>query len=262
MFRKRGLEKSSAILVLAIGAILAYSWFLAPSLLFIELALISLGVFSVFVLTDILVSWLIILGIACATVILISDVAYFTDIQVIFLMYTFSLIVWLAHRVNYYLHGRLSIVQDTGDQAQKDYTQLRETVHLQEEKVFQALLIHWSHYLQFFQISPREYKWVLKQIRRILRRDFPEDSLVHYVSDGNFLILLSDEEVDLKEYFQERIKPQLLRIHFRNKQNHQKIQFQSAYLSINSKNKDKFAAYEDTMKNLERQLETDIIIEY
>ena len=152
MFRKRGLEKSSAILVLAIGAILAYSWFLAPSLLFIELALISLGVFSVFVLTDILVSWLIILGIACATVILISDVAYFTDIQVIFLMYTFSLIVWLAHRVNYYLHGRLSIVQDTGDQAQKDYTQLRETVHLQEEKVFQALLIHWSHYLQFLSL--------------------------------------------------------------------------------------------------------------
>ena len=57
MFRKKGLEKSLAVFVLAIGLILFYSWNFAANIFYIGIALILLGIFSVFVLSDLLVTW-------------------------------------------------------------------------------------------------------------------------------------------------------------------------------------------------------------
>lgn len=56
MFRKKGLEKSLAVFVLAIGLILFYSWNFAANIFYIGIALILLGIFSVFVLSDLLVT--------------------------------------------------------------------------------------------------------------------------------------------------------------------------------------------------------------
>ena len=43
---------------------------------------------------------------------------------------------------------------------------------------------------------------------------------------------------------------------------YQGIQFQSGYLVIDQKNSKKFDNYSELMSNLNRQLETDIIVEY
>ena len=63
MFRKKGLEKSLAVFVLAIGLILFYSWNFAANIFYIGIALILLGIFSVFVLSDLFVTWAMILGV-------------------------------------------------------------------------------------------------------------------------------------------------------------------------------------------------------
>ena len=86
MFRKKGLEKSLAVFVLAIGLILFYSWNFAANIFYIGIALISLGIFSVFVLSDLLVTWAMILGVVIATLILLFDVTYLPDNQVLFLL--------------------------------------------------------------------------------------------------------------------------------------------------------------------------------
>ena len=74
MFRKKGLEKSLAVFVLTIGLILFYSWNFAANIFYIGIALILLGIFSVFVLSDLLVTWAMILGVVIATLILLFDV--------------------------------------------------------------------------------------------------------------------------------------------------------------------------------------------
>jgi hypothetical protein len=51
-------------------------------------------------------------------------------------------------------------------------------------------------------------------------------------------------------------------MHFENKKTDQKIQFQSGSLKLNAQNIDKFHNFDDALSNLERQLETDIIVEY
>ena len=84
MFRKKGLEKSLAVFVLAIGLILFYSWNFAANIFYIGIALILLGIFSVFVLSDLLVTWAMILGVVIATLILLFDVTYLPDNQVLF----------------------------------------------------------------------------------------------------------------------------------------------------------------------------------
>ena len=112
MFRKKGLEKSLAVFVLAIGLILFYSWNFAANIFYIGIALILLGIFSVFVLSDLLVTWAMILGVVIATLILLFDVTYLPDNQVLFLLYIFPVSAWLTSRVNFYLHQRLGLVQD------------------------------------------------------------------------------------------------------------------------------------------------------
>ena len=44
--------------------------------------------------------------------------------------------------------------------------------------------------------------------------------------------------------------------------NHQSIQFQTGFLEINKNNLKKFDDYSELISNLNRQLETDIIVEY
>ncbi|KXT83222.1 hypothetical protein ACVRXQ_06500 [Streptococcus panodentis] len=262
MFRKRALEGSLLLLVLAAAAVLVYSWFFATSIFYVVAALILLGIFSVFVLSDLLVSWIMILGIVFTTVILIFDVAYLPDNDIFLLLYTFSVSAWLASRVNHYLHERFSLVQDDSEEAAADYDELVQKIHLQEQQSFQALLIHWTHNRHFFQINTHEYKRMLKQIHRLLKWSFQDGETLYYVSNGNFLVLTSRTEQNLRSHFQERVQADLITMHFKNKTSRSHIQFQSGYLEIDADNVDRFHRFEDALSNLERQLETDIIIEY
>ena len=262
MFRKKGLEKSLAVFVLAIGLILFYSWNFAANIFYIGIALILLGIFSVFVLSDLLVTWAMILGVVIATLILIFDVTYLPDNQVLFLLYIFPVSAWLTSRVNFYLHQRLGLVQDDSEDAAEAYEEMVQKVNQKQAPAFQALLVHWAHNHHFYQIHSREYKRMLKRILRLLNWDFQNVETVYYVSNGNFLVLVEDLDQEVKEYFQEKVREDLTMMHFENKKTDQKIQFQSGSLKLNAQNIDKFHNFDDALSNLERQLETDIIVEY
>ena len=103
---------------------------------------------------------------------------------------------------------------------------------------------------------------MLKRILRLLNWDFQNVETVYYVSNGNFLVLVEDLDQEVKEYFQEKVSDDLTIMNFDNKKTDQKIQFQSCSLKLNAQNIDKFHNFDDALSNLERQLETDIIVEY
>ena len=197
-----------------------------------------------------------------ATLILLFDVTYLPDNQVLFLLYVFPVSAWLTSRVNFYLHQRLGLVQDDSEDAAEAYEEMVQKVNQKQAPAFQALLVHWAHNHHFYQIHSREYKRMLKRILRLLNWDFQNVETVYYVSNGNFLVLVEDLDQEVKEYFQEKVREDLTMMHFENKKTDQKIQFQSGSLKLNAQNIDKFHNFDDALSNLERQLETDIIVEY
>lgn len=76
MYRKRELEWTIALLILIILAIVSYSFYFASSILNIEIILIVLAVLSVFLLPDMLLTWLLIFSSVLATIFLVAGVVY------------------------------------------------------------------------------------------------------------------------------------------------------------------------------------------
>ena len=262
MLRKRRLELSLFLWMLVILALLSFSWIFARSIFLAEVLLIALAAFSVLVLPELLVTWSILLGIVLATVVLISGIVYLPDTQVFSLLFTYPVVLWLTNQVYLHLHEREASVRNIGDQAEKQYQALVREIDSGERDSLQALLIHWSHNLQFLQIHPYEYDRMLKRIERTLKRSLEADEFVFYVASGSFLILASNDSWDISEYFQKVIQPRLAEIHFRNRHGVQELQFQTGLLTLTDENLERFRDYSELKRNLERQLETDIIIEY
>jgi len=152
--------------------------------------------------------------------------------------------------------------EEIREDAAEAYEEMVQKVNQKQAPAFQALLVHWAHNHHFYQIHSREYKRMLKRILRLLNWDFQNVETVYYVSNGNFLVLVEDLDQEVKEYFQEKVRADLTTMRFENKKTDQEIQFQSGSLKLNAQNIDKFHNFDDALSNLERQLETDIIVEY
>ena len=100
-------------------------------------------------------------------------------------------------------------MKDQEPEAYADYRNRIASYGGQTNDTIQALLIHWSHEELFFQLQPREYNRTLNQINYLLTHHLKPNESLYYVSDGNFLILSSDSERDLKSDYMTVLKPQL-----------------------------------------------------
>lgn len=96
MYRKRELEWTIALLILIILAIVSYSFYFASSILNIEIILIVLAVLSVFLLPDMLLTWLLIFSSVLATIFLVAGVVYIPTNQCFLLLITFPLILSIS----------------------------------------------------------------------------------------------------------------------------------------------------------------------
>jgi len=67
---------------------------------------------------------------------------------------------------------------------------------------------------------------------------------------------------EMHDFYKDSLERQLKGITFDWGNNHQSIQFQTGFLEINKNNLKKFDDYSELISNLNRQLETDIIVEY
>ena len=262
MYRKKELEWTIALLIIVILAIVGYSFYFASSIFYVEIILIVLAILSVFVLPDMLLTWLLIFSVVLATLFLVAGVVYIPANQRFLLLITFPLVLRIAKQVNIHRRTYLSIVKDYSEQAKELYESHLQAVRDGREESFQALLVHWAHNDYFQQIYPKEFRWMLVRLYATLKKCMQETGTVYYLSNGNFLILSSGEGQSLVELFQHSMLAKLLLLRFKTSKSVQEVQYKSGYLLIDSENYEKFSNVADFMKNLERQLETDIIVEY
>ena len=262
MYRKKELEWTIALLIIVILAIVGYSFYFASSIFYVEIILIVLAILSVFVLPDMLLTWLLIFSSVLATIFLVAGVVYIPANQRFLLLITFPVVLRIAKQVNIHRRTYLSIVKDYSEQAKELYESHLQAVRDGREESFQALLVHWAHNDYFQQIYPKEFRWMLVRLYATLKKCMQETGTVYYLSNGNFLILSSGEGQSLVELFQHSMLAKLLLLRFKTSKSVQEVQYKSGYLLIDSENYEKFSDVDDFMKNLERQLETDIIVEY
>lgn len=262
MYRKKELEWTIALLIIVILAIVGYSFYFASSIFHVEIILIVLAVLSVFLLPDMLLTWLLIFSSVLATIFLVAGVVYIPTNQCFLLLITFPLILSISQQVNVHRRTYLSIVKDHTEQVREMYQRHLQAIQDGREESLQALLVHWAHNDYFQQIYPKEFRWMLVRLYATLKKCMQETGIVYYLSNGNFLILSSGEGQSLVELFQHSMLAKLLLLRFKTSKSVQEVQYKSGYLLIDSENYEKFSDVDDFMKNLERQLETDIIVEY
>ena len=246
--------------LLACEVILLVLCFLyARAIILEQILFLALALFAVLVLSDLLLTWTLILTFGFGLIVLVAGVVYIPIIQLIFLLISFPLLIGILLKVRYYFFKVASKVQDQEDDARADYQAM---VTEQSDMTVQSLLIHWAHEDLFFQIKPKEHNLMLSRIQEVISQELSYNDKLYYVSNGNFLVLSNSSQDSLKQLYLNGLKEKLDSLVFHGEDGNQGIQFQTGYLMINSDNKDKYQDYSDIASHLKRQLETDVIVEY
>ena len=245
--------------LLACEVILLVLCFLyARAIILEQILFLALALFAVLVLSDLLLTWTLILAFGFGLIVLVAGVVYIPIIQLILLI-SFPLLIGILLKVRYYFFKVVSKVQEQEDEARADYQAM---VTAQSDVTVQSLLIHWAHEELFFQIKPKEYNQMLSRIQEVISQELSYNDKLYYVSDGNFLVLSNSSQDSLKQLYLNGLQEKLDSLVFHGEDGNQGIQFQTGYLMINSDNKDKYQDYSDIASHLKRQLETDVIVEY
>ena len=246
--------------LLACEAILLVLCFLyARAIILEQIFFLALALFAVLVLSDLLLTWTLILTFGLGLIVLVAGVVYIPIIQLVFLLISFPLLIGILLKVRYYFFKVASKVQDQEDDARADYQAM---VTEQSDMTVQSLLIHWAHEDLFFQIKPKEHNLMLSRIQKVIAQGLSYNDKLYYVSDGNFLVLSNSSQDSLKQLYLNGLQEKLGSLVFHGEDGNQGIQFQTGYLMINSDNKEKYQDYSDIASHLKRQLETDVIVEY
>ncbi len=262
IYRKYAFEESLATLVIVILGFLLLTQLVAPSILAVEAFIMVIAVFSIAVVTDALVTWMILLGFGLSVISLVFGVDYLSSLAVLILEATFPIVLFLALRVNRARRVRFAPVKVEYREARNAYNWLHGALAANQSEGFQALLIHWAHNEQFWQISAKEFAQMIARIHGYLNTHVTENEKVYYLGKGHMLILSSEVTDNLEDRYLNEWRQGLTEFHFQTRSSERLVQYQRGYLKFNQTNLEKFAHFADATKNLERQLETDIIVEY
>lgn len=123
---------------------------------------------------------------------------------------------------------------------------------------FNITAIHWSHNRQIRQFHEREYNEMLREIAKVLKDDRLPSEALYYIGHGTFLIIsfnLTKQTYDHRNAL--------------TRQSLQKLkicqatpQFKWGTKYINKDNAAKFPELKDIIRHLNRDMETDLIVEY
>ena len=252
--------KNWLMALLACEVILLVLCFLyARAIILEQILFLALALFAVLVLSDLLLTWTLILAFGFGLIVLVAGVVYIPIIQLIFLLISFPLLIGILLKVRYYFFKVASKVQEQEDEARADYQAM---ITEQSDVTVQSLVIHWAHEDLFFQIKPKEHNLMLSRIQEVISQELSYNDKLYYVSDGNFLVLSNSSQDSLKQLYLNGLQEKLGSLVFHGEDGNQGIQFQTGYLMINSENRSKYKDYSDVSSHLKRQLETDVIVEY
>lgn len=238
--------------------LLVFCWLYARQLLLEQILFFFLALFAALVLSDLLLTWTILLSFGLGIIFLVLGIVYIPSLQVFIFLFSFPVLIGILIKIRYYLFKMASQVQDQEEEAALEY----ESMLSSKSEEIQTLLIHWSHEDLFFQIKPKEYNRMLSRIQDIISRSLMYNDKLFYISEGNFLVISDSNQHSLKEIYFNDLKEKLEELVFHGEDGNQGIQFQTGYLIVDSENREKNKHYSDLTSHLKRQLETDVIVEY
>lgn len=238
--------------------LLVFCWLYARQLLLEQILFFFLALFAALVLSDLLLTWTILLSFGLGIIFLVLGIVYIPSLQVFIFLFSFPVLIGILIKIRYYLFKMVSQVQDQEEEAALEY----ESMLSSKSEEIQTLLIHWSHEDLFFQIKPKEYNRMLSRIQDIISQSLMYNDKLFYISEGNFLVISDSNQHSLKEIYFNDLKEKLEELVFHGEDGNQEIQFQTGYLIVDSENREKNKHYSDLTSHLKRQLETDVIVEY
>ena len=238
--------------------LLVFCWFYARQLLLEQILFFFLALFAALVLSDLLLTWTILLSFGLGIIFLVLGIVYIPSLQVFIFLFSFPVLIGILIKIRYYLFKMVSQVQDQEEEAALEY----ESMLSSKSEEIQTLLIHWSHEDLFFQIKPKEYNRMLSRIQDVISQSLMYNDKLFYISEGNFLVISDNNQHSLKEIYFNDLKEKLEELVFHGEDGNQEIQFQTGYLIVDSENREKNKHYSDLTSHLKRQLETDVIVEY
>lgn len=238
--------------------LLVFCWLYARQLLLEQILFFFLALFAALVLSDLLLTWTILLSFGLGIIFLVLGIVYIPSLQVFIFLFSFPVLIGILIKIRYYLFKMASQVQDQEEEAALEY----ESMLSSKSEEIQTLLIHWSHEDLFFQIKPKEYNRMLSRIQDIISQSLMYNDKLFYISEGNFLVISDSNQHSLKEIYFNDLKEKLEELVFHGEDGNQGIQFQTGYLTVDSENREKNKHYSDLTSHLKRQLETDVIVEY
>lgn len=238
--------------------LLVFCWLYARQLLLEQILFFFLALFAALVLSDLLLTWTILLSFGLGIIFLVLGIVYIPSLQVFIFLFSFPVLIGILIKIRYYLFKMVSQVQDQEEEAALEY----ESMFSSKSEEIQTLLIHWSHEDLFFQIKPKEYNRMLSRIQDIISQSLMYNDKLFYISEGNFLVISDSNQHSLKEIYFNDLKEKLEELVFHGEDGNQGIQFQTGYLIVDSENREKNKHYSDLTSHLKRQLETDVIVEY
>lgn len=238
--------------------LLVFCWLYARQLLLEQILFFFLALFAALVLSDLLLTWTILLSFGLGIIFLVLGIVYIPSLQVFIFLFSFPVLIGILIKIRYCLFKMVSQVQDQEEEADLEY----ESMLSSKSEEIQTLLIHWSHEDLFFQIKPKEYNRMLSRIQDIISQSLMYNDKLFYISEGNFLVISDSNQHSLKEIYFNDLKEKLEELVFHGEDGNQGIQFQTGYLIVDSENREKNKYYSDLTSHLKRQLETDVIVEY
>jgi len=238
--------------------LLVFCWLYARQLLLEQILFFFLALFAALVLSDLLLTWTILLSFGLGIIFLVLGIVYIPSLQVFIFLFSFPVLIGILIKIRYYLFKMVSQVQDQEEEAALEY----ESMLSSKSEEIQTLLIHWSHEDLFFQIKPKEYNRMLSRIQDVISQNLMYNDKLFYISEGNFLVISDSNQHSLKEIYFNDLKEKLEELVFHGEDGNQGIQFQTGYLIVDSENREKNKHYSDLTSHLKRQLETDVIVEY
>ncbi len=238
--------------------LLVFCWHYARQLLLEQILFFFLALFAALVLSDLLLTWTILLSFGLGIIFLVLGIVYIPSLQVFIFLFSFPVLIGILIKIRYYLFKMVSQVQDQEEEAALEY----ESMLSSKSEEIQTLLIHWSHEDLFFQIKPKEYNRMLSRIQDVISQSLMYNDKLFYISEGNFLVISDSNQHSLKEIYFNDLKEKLEELVFHGEDGNQGIQFQTGYLIVDSENREKNKHYSDLTSHLKRQLETDVIVEY
>ena len=237
--------------------LLVFCWLYARQLLLEQILFFFLALFAALVLSDLLLTWTILLSFGLGIIFLVLGIVYIPSLQIFIFLFSFPVLIGILIKIRYYLFKMVSQVQDQ-EEAALEY----ESMLSSKSEEIQTLLIHWSHEDLFFQIKPKEYNRMLSRIQDVISQSLMYNDKLFYISEGNFLVISDNNQHSLKEIYFNDLKEKLEELVFHGEDGNQGIQFQTGYLIVDSENREKNKHYSDLTSHLKRQLETDVIVEY